>query len=139
MCRSVEVLGHVFGDDGGIGIQQIKIADAHAGGNFEAYMQQLAQAAVVSRIAGDVAQGGSELFGGPARTSPEREAGGVDVDDVGVRRTKLVAVRVSLGVNFLGQRQTVAAGFSQADQFLKPVVPAVLDGRRRRSARWRRE
>ena len=45
----VEVLGHILRNHCFVGFQQIEIAPAHLRGDFEAHVQQLAQAAVVGR------------------------------------------------------------------------------------------
>ena len=68
-----------------------------------------------------MAQGGGVLLRGPAAHLIGRgQLGRIDVDDGGVGRAELFAMGIGLGVDLLGQREAIAAGFGQADQLFKP-------------------
>ena len=84
-------------------------------------MDELADVGVVERILLVVAQGADELLAGPAvDDGGGREFGAVDIDDGRVGLTELVHVRQGFGVDLLGERETGAAGFGEADDFFEP-------------------
>ena len=68
-----------------------------------------------------MAQRAGVLLGGPFATwSGGGQLARVDVDHRGIGRAQLLAVRRRLGIDLFGQREALAAGFGQADQFLQP-------------------
>lgn len=101
--------------------ERIQVAVAFFGGDFEADVQELAEAGIVRWIFLVVAQGGDELSGGPAvHGGGAGEFRFVDVDDAGVGGAEFIHVVHGVGVNFFGDFQTVAAGFGEADEFFEP-------------------
>src|ERR1035437_8469283 len=116
-----KVFGDVAGNAGFAGLQHLEVLVPHFGRYLEAHMQQLAQIRIETRILPVVTQRGSVLFGTPAV-----DHGGlgqlrvIDIDHGRIGLAQGVAVLISLGVHLLRQIQTLAAGFSQANQLFEP-------------------
>jgi hypothetical protein len=118
---AVKVFRHVPRNHSFIEFEQVQIAGPHPGCDFEANMQHLAKTAVVGSCSGNVTESRNVLLGRPtANLVRRRKLRRVNVDHGGVRRRKFIAAREGFGINLLGQRQTVATGFCQADQLFQP-------------------
>ena len=84
-------------------------------------MQQLAEVLVELRVLLHVAQRVGVLVAAPVGHRLGRgQLRGIDVNHRGVRPAQRIHVLQRLGVNLLGQRQPVATGLGEADQFLQP-------------------
>src|ERR1022692_4097666 len=89
----VKILGHVFRNYSFVGFEEIEVARSHLGSDFEADMQELAQAAVVGRGPAHVTQRGCVLLRGPATYSAGRwQVGCINVDDGCVGSAELFTV-----------------------------------------------
>ena len=116
-----QVFRDIFGDDGLVLLERVEIAVALFRGDFEADVQQLAEARIEGRVFLVVPQRVDELLGTPAVDDRcRRQFLFVNVNDRGIRRAKFVHVLQRIGVNFLGDFQAVAARFRQADEFFQP-------------------
>lgn len=123
-----EVTGDALGDDLVVGLEGIEVAVAHLGGDFEADVEELADVGVVAGVALVVREGADVLLGGPAVDFLGAwELGVVDVDDGGIGLAESFFFLKGLGVDFLGEVESVSTGGGKADDFFEPVGASGLD------------
>ena len=121
MWRSKEVAGHIAGNGCFAGANEAQILLALLRGDLVADVEQLPQARIEILALRIVAQRGDILRGAPLGDHGcRREFPGINVNHRRIGRAEFVHVRQRLGVNLLGQGQSVAARFGQADDFLEP-------------------
>ena len=123
-----EIAGDAFGNDGLVSLQGIEVAITHLGGDLEADVEELADVGVVAGVALVVRKGADVLFAGPGvHFLGAWELGVIDVDDGGVGFAEGFLFLEGLGVDFLGEIESVSTGGGEADDFLKPVGSGGLD------------
>ena len=68
-----------------------------------------------------------KLFRGPSSyLVRRRKLRGIDIDDSGIRSAKLVAMRVSFGINIFCEIEPFPARLRKSDQFFQPVRASCL-------------
>ena len=118
----VEVHRHVAPDDGFVGFQHLEVAVAFLGRDLEADVEQLPEMRVVFLAFWVVPERGAVLRRSPfGNRFLRREFLRVNVNDGGVGGAKLGAMIQRVAINLFGEREGVAAGLGQTDEFLQPV------------------
>src|SRR5665213_2536087 len=111
-----QVGGHILRDDRFIRFKRRKVPIPQLRRNFEADMQQLPEALVIRLVALFMTKRrGVLLAGPPIDLFRLGQLGRIDVDHGRVRRAKLFAVGVSLGIDLLGDLEAGSASLSQAN------------------------
>ncbi len=123
-----EVFGDAAGDGFAVVFECLKIGLAELCCDFETYVEKLADVGIVGGVALIVAERTGELIAGPGIDGFFRgEFREVDVDDGGIGFAEGFLFPECLAVDFLGEGETGAAGFREADNFLEPVGAGGLD------------
>ena len=116
-----KVLGDVSGDDVSVCFEEVQITGFHFRSNFEAYMEQLAEAWVVSHGTRIVAQSACELRGRP--WCHLRRCGkfcGIDIDYSCIGCAQIGCMVEGSFIDILGKLQASASRLGQAYDFFKP-------------------
>src|SRR5436305_9760911 len=117
----VKVYGDLFSDNTLVLTQQIQVARAGFGGEFERDMQQLANIRIKLRMGGDVSQSIRQARPIPgADRGNRRQLFAVDVNHAGVRRAQFINVFEGTSIDFLGQGRAVASSLSQPNELFEP-------------------
>ena len=116
------VVGHVAGDAFLTLLEYSQIAVAHLGGYLKPDVQQLAEIPIEAGTSGIMPERGGEFLPRPSSNLGRQwQLGVVDVDHGRVGLAQRLAMGIRIGVDFLGQCQTVAAGLRESDELFEPA------------------
>lgn len=104
-----------------MGFEGVGVTSAHFRRDFERDVDELPEVKVVGWVGLVVAEGGDIFRRSPGVDGFDGgEFRGVDIDDGSVRSHEFVVVSQGRRVDFFGDNQSIAVGFSQADDFFEP-------------------
>ena len=124
----VDILRHLLCHDDFVGLQQIGVAISGFGRDLERDMQELTHVGVEFGMAGNMSQRTGQPWPRPAiDRRAARQLAAINVDHTGIRSAQFIDMFQCVRINLLRQRKSVAAGFSQSDQFFQPRSASGLD------------